>query len=168
VTSEPKWSGESSEEPTGLAGWFSRTNKKVLFGIIIVVVVVASLIVTQMQGALTYFVTVDELKVLGQDAYQDRVRVGGRVLEESVVRDAQNNLRFSIYHNNRADALSVHYKGAVPDIFREGGDVIVEGIWRSDGIFRATNLLAQHPPEFKIAEPGKPHKSVADRDFRDS
>ena len=152
-----------SPQGGGVDGWFRRANKKVLFGVIIVVVAVGSLVATQLRGALTYYVTVDELKAEGVEAYGDRVRVGGRVRAGTVQKDAANNLSFTIYHNETSNSLPVRYKGIVPDIFREEGDVIVEGQWRLDGIFYATNLLAQHPPEFKIAEPGKPHDEVEDR-----
>ena len=153
----------ASQKGGGVAGWARRVNKKVLIGVIIVLVAIGSLIGTQLRGALTYYVTVDELKAKGVGAYGDRVRVGGRVQPGTIERDAANNLSFTIYHNEVTNNLPVRYKGIVPDIFGEDGDVIVEGRWQEDGVFHATNLLAQHPPEFKIAEPGQPHDEVTDR-----
>lgn len=149
---------------SGVSGWFSRVNKKVLFAIVIVVAAVGVLIGTQLRGALTYYVTVDELRAKAPGVYGDRIRVGGRVQAGTVQKDASNNLSFSIYHSQLSDAVPVRYKGVVPDIFREEGDVVVEGVWhKEDGVFRATNLLAQHPPEFQMAGPGTPHAPVKDR-----
>ena len=150
-----------TEQPpvTGPLGWYRRTNKKVLAGIIVIVVAVAALIVTNLGDALTYYNTVDELKA-DPRAVEDRRRVGGRVLEGSIEKDAENNLSFTIYHNEVTNTLPVHYRGVVPDIFDDEVDVIVEGEWRRDGIFYASNLIAQHPPEFQVAEPGSTHAPV--------
>ena len=152
--------------PAGALGWLRRANKKVLLGGLIVIAVVGVLMGTQLRGALTYYLTVDELLAKGDAVYGDRVRVGGRVQAGSIRKDADNNLSFVIYHGDTRAGLPVQYRGIVPDLFRDEGDVIAEGVWQRDGVFRATNLLAQHPPEFKVAEPGKPHQPVKDRSGR--
>lgn len=135
----------------GLSGWYLRANKKVLFGSIIVLVVMGSLIGTQLPGALTYYVTVEELVAKDEAARGDHIRVSGLVRSGSVQRDAANNLNFIIYYGENA-AVPVRYKGIVPDMFRDEGEVVVEGVWRGDGTFYANNLLVQHPPDFKIPE----------------
>ena len=156
---------EAARDPGGLAGWYRRANKKVLFGAVIVIVAIVSLTMTSLRGTLTYYVTVDELKEEGAAAIGERRRVGGRVQQGSIVKDAANNLSFVIYHNQATNNVPVQYRGIVPDIFNDEVDVIVEGQWQPDGVFYATNLLAQHPPEFRIAEEGKPHDPVDDRDY---
>lgn len=154
---------DSQPQGGGVLGWYRRANKKLLFGVMIVVVAVGALIGTSLRGALTYYVTVDELEAKGTAAYGERFRVGGRVQDGSIQKDAANNVRFVIYHNERTNAVPVQYKGVVPDIFNNEVDVIVEGRYGTDGVFYATNLLTQHPPEFKAAQPGKPHQPVTDR-----
>ena len=158
--------GQDAERTSGLGGWLRRSNKKVLFVVVIVVIAIATLMTTSLRGALTYYQTVDELKARGPDAYGERFRVGGRVQEDTIVKDASNNLSFVIYHNEHSTSIPVEYSGIVPDIFGDEVDVIVEGRWNADGVFYATNLLAQHPPEFMVAEPGKPHDPVEDRSPR--
>jgi cytochrome c-type biogenesis protein CcmE len=135
----------------GLSGWYRRANKKVLFGSFIVLLVTGSLIGTQLPGALTYYVTVEELVAKGQAARGDHIRVSGLVRSGSVQRDSANNLNFVIYYGEHS-AVPVRYKGIVPDMFRDEGEVVVEGVWRDDGSFYANNLLVQHPPDFKIPE----------------
>ena len=164
----PPLGDPGGEEPraTGIAGWYQRTNKKVLAGVVIIVVAVAALMVTSLGDALTYYNTVDELKADGAEAIGDRRRVGGRVLTGTIQKDALNNLDFTIYHNETTNSLPVHYRGVTPDIFGEEVDVIVEGEWGTDGVFYASNLIAQHPPEFKVAEPGAPHEPVDDRSIQ--
>ena len=159
--------GTGEPSPDGVAGWYHRANKKILFGIIIVVITIAALMATSLRGSLTYFQTVDELKLRGASAVGEQYRVGGRVKTGTIEKDAQNNLDFVIYHNQTSNSLPVHYRGIVPDIFGEEVDVIVEGRWNADGIFYASNLVAQHPDEFRAVETGGEHDPVEDRDYAD-
>ena len=150
--------------PKSLFGWYHRANKKILFGGVIVAVAIGSLMATSLDGALTYYKTVDELKAEGPAAYGERYRVGGRVLSGTIDKDANNNLSFVIYHNQTNNNVPVRYKGITPDIFGDEVDVIVEGKLGADGIFYASNVIAQHPPEFKVADPDTPHEPVSDED----
>ena len=136
----------------GISGWYGRANKKVLFGGIIVAMVIGTLIATQLPGALTYYVTVEELVAQGGATHGKHIRVSGLVRASSVHRDAANNLSFVLYYGAQGASVPVRYKGIVPDMFHEEGEVVVEGTWREDGVFYANNLLAQHPPDFKIPE----------------
>ncbi|MDR0439636.1 MAG: cytochrome c maturation protein CcmE, partial [Candidatus Accumulibacter sp.] len=48
--------------------------------------------------------------------------------------------------------VSVRYEGLLPDLFREGKGVVVQGRIGVDGVFAATAVLAKHdenytPPE---------------------
>ena len=49
-------------------------------------------------------------------------------------------------------SIPVHFRGVLPDLFREGQGVVAEGAMRQDGTFVATRVLAKHdenymPPE---------------------
>ena len=156
-------SASASPPPEAKGGWFTRANKKLIAVVLIVLIAIGILIGTSLRGALTYYITVDELTARGAEGYGDRVRVGGRVLKGTIVKDAQNNLSFTMYHNEPTTTMPVSYKGVVPDIFGDETDVIVEGKRQSDGTFHATKLLSQHPPEFRLAEPGKPHEPIDER-----
>ena len=144
--------GQTQTPDRGISGWYRRANKKVLFGGIIVAIVMGTLIATQLPGALTYYVTVEELVAKGAAARGSHIRVSGLVQGGTVHRDAANNLSFTLYYGGQGAAVPVHYKGVVPDMFRDEGEVVVEGTWKNDGVFYANNLLAQHPPDFKIPE----------------
>ncbi|HEV7477064.1 MAG TPA: cytochrome c maturation protein CcmE, partial [Burkholderiales bacterium] len=48
------------------------------------------------------------------------------------------------------------FRGALPDLFREGKGVVAQGQLGADGVFRAHEVLAKHdenymPPEAKLA-----------------
>ena len=52
--------------------------------------------------------------------------------------------------------VPVHYMGILPDLFREGQGVIVNGRLEADGSFAAAEVLAKHdenymPPEVAAA-----------------
>ena len=78
------------------------------------------------------------------------VRIGGLVENGSVKREADGvTLDFKVTDGNTA--VPVTYKGDVPDLFRDGQGVVVEGKLQQ-GIFRAASVLAKHdenymPPE---------------------
>tara|TARA_R110002096_G_scaffold61653_7_gene153186 strand:- start:816 stop:1298 length:483 start_codon:yes stop_codon:yes gene_type:complete len=79
----------------------------------------------------------------------ERVRVGGLVLEDSID-GAGDGVVFVI--TDRVENVIVAYVGILPDLFREGQGVIVEGRFRDDGVFQAETVLAKHdenymPPE---------------------
>ncbi len=80
-----------------------------------------------------------------------RIRLGGLVEEGSIERQA-DGLTVTFRVTDTATAMPVSYKGVLPDLFREGQGVIVEGELSVDGVFVANNVLAKHdenymPPE---------------------
>ncbi len=78
------------------------------------------------------------------------IRIGGLVEKGSVKRESDGvTLDFRVTDGN--NALPVFYKGDIPDLFREGQGVVVEGKLDRGG-FRASSVLAKHdenymPPE---------------------
>ncbi|HYL50031.1 MAG TPA: cytochrome c maturation protein CcmE [Stellaceae bacterium] len=79
------------------------------------------------------------------------VRIGGLVATGSVKHEADGStLDFTVTDGKKS--VPVTYRGTVPDLFREGQGVVVEGRLLTDGSFKATTLLAKHderymPPE---------------------
>ena len=75
-------------------------------------------------------------------------RIGGMVVAGSVTRGAVNSFRLT----DTTTELPVQYGGALPDLFREGQGLVVEGHLQLDGTLIATQVLAKHderymPPE---------------------
>lgn len=100
------------------------------------------------QGAAVYYVTASELQAMAAPAGNRVVRVGGRVLDGSIVRDDRAlSLRFAI--SDGAASVPVVYRGIVPDLFgyaKEGyyQDVVVEGRYTRAGVLEASQLLVSH------------------------
>jgi cytochrome c-type biogenesis protein CcmE len=80
---------------------------------------------------------------------EQRVRMGGLVEEGSVERPGGAQVTFRV--TDLANTVPVVYVGLLPDLFREGQGVIVEG-YVENGVLRAQEVLAKHdenymPPE---------------------
>jgi cytochrome c-type biogenesis protein CcmE len=78
-----------------------------------------------------------------------RIRLGGLVAEGSVTRGADGRVDFAV--TDGGATVSVVYRGILPDLFREGQGVVVEGTMNG-GAFTADSVLARHderymPPE---------------------
>jgi cytochrome c-type biogenesis protein CcmE len=99
-----------------------------------------------------YYLTVSELKSCTTCASQS-VRVAGVVQAESIVRDDQKQ-QISFVIADSGNRLPVVYSGIVPDIFRPGITVVVEGHYTGQGPFQAQTLLAKCPSKFQVATPG--------------
>ncbi|MEE7530835.1 cytochrome c maturation protein CcmE [Klebsiella huaxiensis] len=84
-----------------------------------------------------------------------RLRVGGMVMPGSVRRDPNSlKVNFSIY--DAEGSVDVSYEGILPDLFREGQGVVVQGELGEENHLLAKEVLAKHdenytPPEVKKA-----------------
>ena len=90
--------------------------------------------------------------VSGVAPIETNIRAGGMVEENSLIRSS-NSLKVSFVLSDRAGSeFTVYYTGILPDLFREGQGILVEGELQQDGSFEATEVLAKHdenymPPE---------------------
>ena len=77
------------------------------------------------------------------------------VLQNSVQHDNQGRVvSFTISDSGKnINMLPVTYSGVVPDIFRPGVQVVVEGHYTGSGPFQAQTLLAKCPSKFQSATP---------------
>lgn len=81
-----------------------------------------------------------------------QIRAGGMVLDGSVQRQA-DGLDVTFVLTDYQDAyFTVYYSGILPDLFREGQGILVQGKLGADGVFQANQVLAKHdenymPPE---------------------
>jgi cytochrome c-type biogenesis protein CcmE len=123
--------------------------------------IATALVLSAFQKNLVFFFTPSQ--VAANEAPSGRTfRIGGMVLEGSVKREGVE-VRFSV--TDTAKAIPVVYRGALPDLFREGKGVVAQGELGVDGVFRAREVLAKHdenymPPEAAEAVK-KAHETAA-------
>ena len=79
-----------------------------------------------------------------------RVRVGGLVKDGSIKRSADLRISFAVT-DGKSD-IPVTYQGIVPDLFREGQGVVVEGKMGGNGVFQADTVLAKHDERYMPRE----------------
>jgi len=108
----------------------------------VVVACVGYLIYSASGGAAEYYVTVSELRA---DAPAGDVRVAG-VVQDDVQKS--DGLHVTFTEKDGTASMPVEYRGTLPDIFKPGITVVVEGRLGTDGIFHARSLLAKCPSRF--------------------
>lgn len=112
------------------------------------------LVYANTQANAVYYMTVPELKHCTTCATQS-VRVAGYVQVGSIKHDNRTQ-SISFVIEDRQQTLPVIYSGVVPDIFRAGVQVVVEGHYNSQVVtgtqpFQAQTLLAKCPSKFQSA-----------------
>lgn len=85
------------------------------------------------------YLTVGELKAQGESLSNQQVRVGGKVVPGSINWDDKVKVMRFVLADDR-ESLTTVYEGIVPDNFKPGVDLIVEGRYRPDGVFEALSF----------------------------
>jgi cytochrome c-type biogenesis protein CcmE len=100
-------------------------------------------LMVNLSSALVYFNTPTEL--LGREASDARLRLGGRVVPGTVV-DIDGGVAFEVEDCDAA--VSVTHVGAPPQLFREGIGVVVEGVWNGVS-FESDTMLVKHDEQYR-------------------
>jgi cytochrome c-type biogenesis protein CcmE len=112
--------------------------------------IASALVLFAFNDNLVFFMSPSDLAAKGAPETR-RLRLGGLVENGSVIRQANGRtIDFRVTDGNQA--VPVVFSGVLPDLFREGQGVVVEGALGKNGIFRADTVLAKHderymPPE---------------------
>ncbi len=118
-------------------------RRKFLIGSLVVALAIGFLIYQGIASTGMYYLSVRELRAMGEAAATQQVRLGGRVAEDSVQWEPQNmTLRFVLEDMDGADRMPVLYRGVVPDTFKPGAEVVLEGKSAAD-VFEAKALLTK-------------------------
>ena len=133
-------------------------QSKFLIGALLIVGAVGYLIYTSIQETKVYYFTIDEF-LLNQEAMTNTdVRVAGRVQDGSIQWDpAALNLTFrltpiepgTIPVGAFPPGVAVSYQGILPDMFAEGRDVIVEGLYTPDQQLVASTIMTSCPSKYE-------------------
>src|ERR1700712_4154418 len=96
---------------------------------VLMAIIVSSLLwlaTASVSGSKTYYVTIQELHKLGNNAATRRVRVGGDVQADSIVRTS-GGVHFNLVQD--AQVLPVIYEGRdpLPDTFKAGAQALAGG-----------------------------------------
>ncbi len=122
----------------------SNRSRYLRFGSAIAVIVIALsyLAYTGVEQSKSYYVTISELRSMGNSAYSKRLRVAGNVVPGSIKRQGS---RVEFQLQEQAQMLPVVYMGAEapPDTFKDDAQAMAEGSFGRDGVFHAKELQAK-------------------------
>jgi cytochrome c-type biogenesis protein CcmE len=108
----------------------------------------ATLVLRALNEELVFFLSPTEVAAKQPNEGQ-QIRIGGLVETGSVEKSGET-VAFSV--TDLSNAVKVSYRGLLPDLFREGQGVVIEGAFDGTGQFVAREVLAKHdetymPPE---------------------
>jgi cytochrome c-type biogenesis protein CcmE len=128
----------------------TRKQKRltVIAGLGAVLAVALTLILFALRDQIVFFYSPTEIHEKAVAAGTP-VRLGGLVKAGSWVKAGESN---DFVVTDGATELTAHYNGILPDLFREGQGVVVEGAMATDGTFVATNVLAKHDENYMPKE----------------
>lgn len=98
--------------------------------------------------SLVYDRTVDQLAAERAELAGERLRVGGKLMPNSLTVPAGTTTHeFSL--RGESEVVQVRYDGLWPDAATEGREVMVEGQLDADGVIQAERVLARCPSRYK-------------------
>ena len=132
----------------------SRHKKLALIGGALALLgIIAALVLNALNSNIALYISPTD--VAAGKAPQDKLfRIGGMVKEGSVSRQADGVTVAFIVTDTEKD-ITVHYKGILPDLFKEGKGVVAQGRLTADGSFNATEVLAKHDENYMPPEAAK-------------
>ena len=129
-----------------------KQKRGVLIGGGVAILAAASLLVMfALKDSVVFFHTPSDI-LEKNVAAGERIRLGGLVAANSVVRGHGTTVSFTV--TDTLKDIPVTYTGVLPDLFREGQGVVAEGTLDGQGHFKADSVLAKHdenymPPDVK-------------------
>jgi cytochrome c-type biogenesis protein CcmE len=135
----------------------STQSKYLKFGAVVLVILVAMgyLAYTGVQESKSYYVTITELRGMGDGAYTKRLRVAGNVQPGSIKRKG-TQVEFVLVEQGHV--LPVVYNGteAPPDTFKDDSQALADGSVGRDGVFHAKGLQAKCASKYAPQQQGAP------------
>ena len=119
-----------------------NTHAKVALLVVVIIGTLVWLALGGINETKTYYKTVAELGQMGDEALEKRLRVGGEVEKDSIVRGGRE-VHFTLRQEDLT--LRVVYSGVdpLPDTFRDGAQALADGKMGSDGVFHASRIQAK-------------------------
>ncbi|MSQ12118.1 MAG: cytochrome c maturation protein CcmE [Dehalococcoidia bacterium] len=132
----------------------ARVPWRLLLGIGLVAGAIAYFAFTAFSGSTVYYYTVSELQVKHAELEGKSVRVAGKLVATSFQRDGGSTFAsFSLAQGD--EVLPATYIGVVPELFfNEHSDIVLQGTYKSDGVFHADNVIVKCPSKYVAAPSG--------------
>ena len=120
-----------------------------IIGLVLCVGAFYLIMISMWEGG-AYFLTVDEVQAAKkQGKTKNRLlRIKGTVAHGSHQNeDGSSEHRFVV--EGEINKIPIYYKGPIPDVFKEGGEVVATGRLNDTGLFTATEVTAKCPSKYE-------------------
>ena len=129
-----------------------KSRIKFLMILMLLLTIVIFLILKSLEENVVYFFSPSEIYDKSNISFNEKIRVGGLVKEDSISKD-QTSIKFII--TDLKKEIIVSYSGLVPNLFSEGKGVIAEGELIDKKYFVADKILAKHDENYMPPEVSK-------------
>ena len=128
----------------------SRGSSRLVIGLLIFVGAFYLMINSMMDGG-AYFLQVDEVLAAQQ---KGRLKAGRKVrIKGNVAHGSYQNQKGSSEHRfmvaGEKNQVAVYFKGAIPDVFKEGAEVVATGKFDKENTLIATEVTAKCPSKYE-------------------
>jgi cytochrome c-type biogenesis protein CcmE len=139
---------------SGVAARVGRPGARLrlLLGLAVVVGALTWVTVRGLTGSFVYYLTPSDIVSQHKAHVGERVRLGGYVVPGSVDHVA-STLTFTV--TDGTESISVSDVGSVPELFKPGQGVVLEGAVGTDGRFHSDTLLIKHSGDYRPPAPGQ-------------
>jgi cytochrome c-type biogenesis protein CcmE len=125
----------------------------------VVVLALAWVAIRGLTGNFVYYLTPADVVAQHKAHAGQRIRLGGYVVPGTVHRRGPV-LTFTV--TDRTDSIQVTDTGPVPELFKAGQGVVLEGVLGAGGRLFADTTLVQHNGDYFPPKPGEPPPHRAD------
>ncbi len=133
----------------------AQNSKFFKFGgaVALIVISLGYLAYTGVKESQSFYVTIKELRGMGDQAYSKHLRVSGFVQPGSI-KQSGTHAEFTLSENGLT--LPVVYKGSEPppDTFKDNAQALAIGDFGKDGVFHANQLQAKCASKYAPAQDG--------------
>jgi cytochrome c-type biogenesis protein CcmE len=133
------------------AGPRRRTAWKIVVTVLVSATAVSGLLWASLGEGAEYYKHVDEARVAGDRLVGKRVRIHGNVVPGTIVQQAGTlDYRFTLESKAPRDhaTMDVAFHGIVPDLFKEGAEVIAAGVL-GNGALKSDRIETKCPSKYE-------------------
>jgi cytochrome c-type biogenesis protein CcmE len=152
----------------------SKGPIRIIIATVVIIAAVGWLAFTGIRDNKSYYVTIGEMRQMGDKAYTRHLRVGGFVAPGSIHRNGPNVV-FQLTEQTADNVIpecktagpncviEVSYQGTEPppDTFKDEAQALAVGTYGKDGVFHATQLQAKCASKYAPAAPGATPNGMA-------
>jgi cytochrome c-type biogenesis protein CcmE len=129
-------------------------RRRFVVGAALIAAAVSYLVYAGIRTTSMYYFELNEFLPRREGLVGETLRVKGWVRHGSIDRNASTNeLRFELARQDDTKAVPVSYRGIMPDMFSEGREVVIEGLYDGRGLV-ARQIMTSCPSKYEPAVEG--------------